>query len=165
MGSRFGWMALAVVILCLAAPGAEAKPEKGKVFQDWKIDCQVGPDKQEKCLAFHVGMSEDGKKVFDIAFGYVGPNGEPAVIATLPLGISLREGAALKVDERPLLPLQINTCRPDGCEAVAKLDDATLAAVRAAKSVALGVIPYGTTQPVGIPVSIKGLGAAVGSLK
>ena len=164
MGLRWGWVALAALVLGVAANAAQAKPVKGKVYGDWKIDCQNG-DKGEKCLAFHVGMSEEGKKVFDIAFGYLGPAGEPVVIVTVPLGISLRDGAALKIDDRPLLPLAINTCRPDGCESAAPLDAATLQAALTAKSLAIGVVPYGAKQPVGIPVSLKGLAEAVKSLK
>jgi len=165
MGSRWGWVALVVLAVCLMAPGAEARPQKGKVFDNWKINCQTGEDNQEKCVAMLIGLSQDGRQVFDISFGFLGPNGEAVVVVTLPLGISLRDGGALKIDERPLLPLTLNTCRPDGCEAVAPLDDATLRAVLAAKTLAIGVVPYRAKQPLGIPVPVKGLAAAVNSLR
>jgi len=165
MGSWWGRTAWAALALFLVAGRSEAAPRKWAVFDDWKIDCQIGVDKQEKCLAYHIDLSKDGKKVFDIAFGRLGPAGEPVVIVTVPLGISLRDGAGLKVDERPFVPLMINTCRPDGCESAAALDEATFLAVVAAKTMAIGVIPYGTKQPIGIPVPVKGLAAAINALR
>ena len=165
MGSRWTWVALVALVSALVASGAEAKPQKGKVFDNWKINCQTGEDHQETCVAMMVGLSQDGRQVFDISFGFLGPHGEPVVVITLPLGISLRDGAALRIDERPALPLAINTCRPDGCEAVRPLDDATLQAILTAKALTIGVVPYRAPQPLGIPVPLKGLAAAVNSLR
>jgi invasion protein IalB len=163
---RRALLLFAVLAALLASP-AEAKLEKGKQFDDWVVACEPREDgKGEQCFAQQmVGMAEGGGRVLTAAVGYLGPKNEATLITILPLGINLQTGAAFKVDDGKQYPLSLQQCTTAGCRAVAFVDDALLRTITAGKAMAVGVMPWGNPQTVLIPVSLKGLAAALAASK
>ncbi len=120
-------IAVFAIVLGVWFPSAvSAKPQKGKVFDDWVIGCEAKEkEKEELCFASQT-QSAKSTNVVVIRFnvGYIGPKGEPTVVVVLPLGFYLPAGAAFRVDEAPPVPLLVQRCTVGGCFSSAPLPDA-----------------------------------------
>jgi invasion protein IalB len=142
------------------------RPEKGKLYGDWGIECETQADRSELCFIQQTHtQKESNQRILSIVVGYIGPRGAPMMIAYTPLGIDLSAGAAVKVEPGPQINMRIQTCVPDGCRVAADLTEPQLAALRAAKSMAIGMIPWGQTQTTNVVISVNGFAAALAALK
>lgn len=154
-------------VAMLFAPEVSAAPQKGKVFDDWVIECErpEGADK-DICFAGQTqSMKEGGGRLIHVAVGYLGPKGESALVATVPLGIYLPAGVAFRVGDGAQTPMVIQNCTNKGCRGSVKLDDAMIKQLGAGKVMSFGMLPAANGKTVVIPVSLKGFGAALKSLK
>jgi len=152
-----------LIATALFALPAAAKPEKGKVFGDWTIDCEGPPDKHT-CFAAQTQAAKEGGQLLKFTVGHLGPHGEPTAVVILPLGFYIPAGAAFRVDEKPQVALGLQRCLPQGCVSSAALTDHQLHELNDGNQVIVGVVinPGGGT--VGFPVSLKGFKAAYDSL-
>lgn len=149
-----------------APPSAARRPEKGKLYGDWGVECEAQADRSELCFIQQTHTQNETKqRILSVVVGYIGPRGAPMLIAYTPLGIDLSAGAAIKIEPGPQINLRAQTCVPDGCRVAADLTEQQVAAFRAAKSMAIGIIPWGQTQTTSIAISVNGLAAALASLK
>jgi invasion protein IalB len=155
--------ALVLAAFALWALPAAAKPEKGKVFGDWTIDCEGPPDKQT-CFASQTQVVKEGNQLVKFTAGHLGPNGQPAAVVILPLGFYIPAGAAFRVDDKEQVPLGLQRCLPQGCVSSAPLDDRRLHDLRAGKQVIVGLVVNPGGGTIGIPVSLKGFKTAFDSL-
>ncbi len=159
---QFKHLAALAAAALLLTPPALAKPEKGKVFDDWMVGCEEQPDKTEKCFAQQIQTAkEGGGRVLTVAIGYLGDKGKPRMITLLPLGINLAAGAAFKVDEENQVALTLQQCTPAGCQAVAQLTDEMVKALDRGKTMSIGILPWGSDKTMLIPVPLKGFSAAL----
>jgi invasion protein IalB len=146
---------------------AVAAPQQGKVFGDWIVDCETRQDDHtQKCFVSQTQTTKDGKgRLLKFSVGHLGAKGETVAVAILPLGIYLPAGAAFKIDQGPQVSMVLQACTAEGCAAGIALDDKTLAAALAGKTLAIGFIPAGSRQTVSVAVSLKGFRPAFASLK
>lgn len=149
----------------MGARSAQAKPESGKIFDDWVIECENVENDQRCYASQNVIVREKNKRILKISVGPIGPKGQNLLVAVLPLGVSIQAGAAYKIDDHQQVSLVIQHCIAEGCVAGAPLDADSIKALQAGKTMTIGVIPFGTPQTVTLPVSLKGLSAALSSLK
>lgn len=164
-------------------PLAQAKkPEPGKIFDDWIINCEPQLDKSSKCFATQFQYTtQSGQrittpqpimelgKMYSLSIGYLGPKGELQVVAFLPLNIDIPAGAPMKLDPGPTVPMSIVACIQEGCRATATLDAAAQRAISDAKGMTISIVPYVVTgdKPAAmlLSVSTRGLAPALASLK
>lgn len=153
---------------------AFAEPEIGKTYGDWTIACtEASKERPRKCFARQVQVhraEEEGEqgpkqRLIDARVGFIGPNGEPALVTTLPLGISIRAGVALRIDKQKPIPLQLEFCTRAGCQAVTILDGKTLKALQMSHALSVRFAPRASRNIVSIRLSPKGLFTAVEALK
>jgi invasion protein IalB len=164
---RLGAIAIGAVLI---ASGAGAAGQNGKKFDDWTIECRPSSptSKVEVCAASQVLNLKDQKgRLLDFSVGFLDPKNPPTVIATFPLGISLESGVAFMVDDLPQVNLTLKSCIANGCVGVAQLTDAQFKSLLSAKSLVAGLVVTQDDKPqtVKIPLSVKGLKAALESLK
>jgi invasion protein IalB len=157
---------VAALLLGMSAVAA-AKPQDGQVFQDWTVNCQAMPEKPtiEACfIRQNIVETESKEPVMQVAVGYLGADGAPAALVSLPLGIRLPPGVELAVDKEPQGELQFERCLPNGCQVQFLLDDKLLSAFRSGIA---GEVTFqdGTGRAVAVPFSLKGFTAAFNSLK
>lgn len=100
-----------------------------------------------------------------MSLGYIGANGEPVLVATLPLGIDLRAGVVAQADGREAMTLPLQQCIQDGCIASKALDGGTLTALKKTRTPRLGVWPYGAKQSLTMLISMKGVTAGLEALQ
>lgn len=141
-----------------AAPAAPSvKVEKGKVYGDWGTYCETPPNGNKQCFISQVQLNpKGGQQVLKISVGYLGPKGEPMVVAMLPLGISIPAGAAFKIDEETQHALNLQSCMPDGCIGNLILDKDTMKQILGGKTMRVGIVPVNDHSTITINVSMNG---------
>ncbi len=155
-----------------AAPAPAGVAAKGQAFGDWIIACAGGQRKQaRRCFARQIQVlkSQEGgggnRRLIDARVGFLGPKGQAAFVAMLPLGVYIPAAAALRIDERQPIPLRLEFCTRMGCRAVTLLDEATLAAIQGSTALTVRFSPGFTGKVASIRLSPKGLTEAVKALR
>lgn len=164
---------LLLPVLVIAAPmivslAVQAKPERGKVFNDWVVDCEAAADGKESCFISQtqtMQQQQQSGRLIKVSVGYIGPGGKPAMVAILPLGIWLPSGAAYQIEGQAQKPLPLQRCLNEGCIASAELDEAALGQMRKANTLTIGIKADPSGQTIVIPVSLKGFDAGLKSLR
>jgi len=167
---KLGAFIVFALLLTGASANAETKNEKNdkaKVFKDWVIECETTPAKTELCFASqNQTMKEGAGRLLKVSIGYIGPKGEPTIVAMLPLGIYLPAGAAFKVGEaKTQTQLVIQSCTTGGCSSVARLDDKIVSALLTEKDMTIGVKSSQNGKTLAIKVSLNGFKQAFETLK
>ena len=173
---------LVLVPLLCSTSVAEAAPEHGKNYKDWKISCEEYKDpkgaKKRQCHMFQaIDLKNDKLDIslespkegslrlltFQIAYNKAKPE-HPIAIMTTPLGTSLRPGLSLKIDDGKELKLPFERCLNVGCRVGFLLDGTLVSEMRKGKK---GQIVFYDMRGKGIslPVSLSGFTAALRSLK
>lgn len=138
-------------------------------FGDWAKRCVVQPGNQVKrCHLTQVVMHTRNEKrqgILMVRVGYYGEKKTPAVIMRVPLalGVYLPTGLTLTVPGAEPLKVAIESCLPQGCNAIAKLPSALVAAMKNANKGSVGLQTL-RRQKVNLPVSFKGITAGLASL-
>lgn len=155
-----------------AAPAPPGFAARGQAFDDWIIVCTGGQRKQaRRCFARQIQVlkSQQGgvgnRRLIDARVGFLGPKGQAAFVAMLPLGVNIPTGATLRIDGQQPIPLRLEFCTRMGCRAVTLLDDATLAALQGATALTVRFSPGFTGKLASIRLSPKGLAEAVKALR
>ncbi len=159
---------LGVTVAALAAPAVAGAVEPGTTYDDWTIACTEGEDRT--CFARQVqkAKAEEGGKagrLVDARVGYMGPEGKPAMVLWLPLGLNLQGGVGLKIDDYEVKRLTLTTCTQQGCRAQAVIGDKWFKRLRLSRELQVRFVPRGARQPAGINLSPDGLNKAVGALE
>jgi invasion protein IalB len=150
----------------LAALPALAAPQPGKTYDDWAVECEQTPAGDSSCFLSQTQLlKQNNARLLKASIGYLGPKRQPMLVLVLPLGVDLRAGIAVKVDDVPQISLPYQQCVQDGCTAALPLDARTLAALRKAKRIQVGMMPYGGKQTVTIDVSPNGLERGMDALR
>lgn len=86
------------------------------------------------------------------------------LIVQMPLGVDLRPGAVLKVDEGKDIPLEFLQCTASGCDASLVLDASLLRSFRLGNRLLIGFRPMSTSKTVVVEASLKGFTKALRQL-
>lgn len=150
----------------LAALPALAAPQPGEIFDDWAVECERAPGGEDRCFLSQTQLlKESNARLLKASIGYLGPGDEPILVLLLPLGVDLRAGIALKVGDGRQLSLEYQQCAQDGCTAALPLDGPTLAALREAGRIQVGMVPYASRQTMTVNVSPNGLARGMDALR
>ncbi|WP_207462139.1 invasion associated locus B family protein [Azospirillum sp. SYSU D00513] len=150
----------------IAALPVLATPQPGKAYDDWAVECEQTPGGENRCFLSQTQLlKENNARLLKASIGYLGPQDQPMLVLVLPLGVDLRAGIAMKVDDAPQISLPYQQCVQDGCTGALPLDGPTLTALRKAKRIQIGMLPYGGKQTVTIDVSPNGLARGMDALR
>lgn len=162
---RFAISPLIGFMLFAGAP-ALAAPEAGDTFGDWAVECERAPDGEEQCFLSQTQLvKENNARLLKASIGYLGPEQEAVLVLVLPLGVDLKEGIVISVDERPQIALRYQQCLQDGCSGVLRPDEDALAALRDAKRIQVGIVPFGSGQRVAVGISPTGLANGLAAIR
>jgi len=160
------WLLLAILLSLIPINGHAIVD--GQTFQDWRAKC-VSPDEkkpqQTNCHVFQdLLQKESGKRVLHVAIGHLSDKQPLAMIITLPLGIALPQGISMRIDEKDNKQIPLQACFTNGCQAAFELESSWLKKLKAGKNAE--VIFYNLrNQAISIPVSLKGITAAINALQ
>jgi invasion protein IalB len=85
--------------------------------------------------------------------------GENVMVVYLPLGIDLRPGILFQIGDTLHREFPFQTCLPNGCRVVTRVDDEMLAAMRGGTNFLIGVKPLETDRVFAIEGSLIGFTA------
>ncbi|QID17871.1 invasion associated locus B family protein [Nitrogeniibacter mangrovi] len=158
-------LACAALAALALVPAASRAAKSGDTFKDWRIQCeQPKGAPAELCHAYQlVSMKDTKKPIVHMAIGYPPKQTEPVAILTVPLGVALQAGIQIKVDDGEPLRVPYNVCAQNGCQAGVKIDAALLKSLRGGSQAHISFANL-QRQAVDVPVSLKGLSAALDAL-
>jgi invasion protein IalB len=83
-------------------------------------------------------------------------------VFTLPFGVDLRAGIALRIDEGVEVKGSFMTCLPDGCQSITEVDEAFLAQIRNGKVLKVGFRSWGGgDKTLVVDVPLEGASQAI----
>lgn len=161
-------LALALLSAFMLAPTSPvlAAPKAGDTFDNWAVECEQGSAGVSHCFLSQTHlMAGNNARLLKASIGYLGPKQEPMLVFLLPLGVDLRAGVAMKIDDQPQISLAYQQCVQDGCIGTLALDQATVAALRKAKRIQVGFRPFGSNETMTVELSPAGLGRGMDALR
>jgi len=150
-----------MLILALSDALDTAQATDETAYGAWTVRCEeVDSDGQPDCIMYqNLVMRTGGQPVLQISVGFAPPDNQPTVVLNLPLGIYLPPGIGIRIDDTPPARFPVERCDPDGCQAVMKLRDTTVAQLRGGRKLEIE-FHDGERQPLEMPLSLDGFGAA-----
>lgn len=92
--------------------------------------------------------------------------GRTFAVMTLPFGVDLRAGIAVKVDEATEIKGVYTTCLPDGCQSILEFDENVVGQVRSGKTMKVGFRPWGgDDKTFVVEVPLEGAKEALAAIK
>jgi invasion protein IalB len=170
--SVYGLALLGLLLLgLLAGPRAafaQAAPEGGTVKSqhgDWQVVCKPPPAgaKREVCALVQSVTAEDRNNVGLTVYFQKFANGTRVLRVFAPLGILLPPGLGLKIDDKDVGHAPFLRCHNFACYAQVVVEDPLVEQLKTGKT-AIFVIFQTEEAGIGIPISLKGFGEALGSL-
>ncbi|MGI9331793.1 MAG: invasion associated locus B family protein, partial [Gammaproteobacteria bacterium] len=153
-----------------AAPQAAAAPTDGQKFKNWAARCEQvptgeGEQTKEQCYIFQtLAHKKTQKALLNVAVGYVADSGKPAAIFTLPLGVFLPPGLAIKIDGAEPSRLPIQLCTQEGCRGVLELTEKVVSQLKAGSEAKIAFFDARRREVV-VPISLLGFTAGFNSLR
>jgi invasion protein IalB len=160
-------VALLACVVALAMHVTHAAEQAAEhVYGDWTLRCeQADADAAPECIMDqNLVLRAGGQPVLQFAVGLAPDDGIPTVLLKLPLGIYLPPGISFRIDDGKAATFPVERCDPDGCQAVMKLRDATIAQLRAGRRLEIG-FHDGARAPLSMSLSLDGFGAAIDALR
>ena len=105
-----------------------------------------------------------GQRVARAAIGLVPGSPEPIALFTLPLGISLPQGASLRIGSGEPIRFPIERCEAEGCRGGLKLGAALVDALKQAQDAEL-IFHDAQRQPIRVALSLEGFASALEALR
>lgn len=128
-----------------AAPASAVPPLEWALkntYGNWGVHCNQA--KPAQCRAVQTqNYAEKGSEGRLLQVMLTMENSRTFAVMTLPFGVDLRAGIAVKIDEWDEVKGVFNTCLPDGCQSVLELDANQIGQVRGGKTMKVGFRPWG----------------------
>lgn len=157
--------AASVLLAALWATGP-VWAQKSTRFDDWISVC-TERDGVERCEIRQVLSvdGKDGKTPVMVATVAKMSAGKLALQLVLPLGIDVRPGVVMAIDEKTERPVPVLTCVQSGCVSIVELDDALGSDLRAGRKMKVGFRPFSTDQTMVVELSLAGYANASQTIK
>jgi invasion protein IalB len=152
-----------------AVQGQQAELVETATHGDWKIVCLNG---EPPCVMRQTGRAE-GQDVMEVSVRRIEPQQtqqgtvEAVMDIRVPLGVLLREGVSIRIDQGEAQRGAYSICVPDGCLMREPLPNAfvNLLKAGAVANVGVAIMRNGQAQELAVPVSLSGFTAAFNSLE
>lgn len=155
--------ALALSLACALPAAAQTAPEPPtetkSVHDDWTVRCK-GQDEKRACEAVQTLQPADGKGILAHIAVRAEKSGPVRLIVLTPPGVWLPSNVSLKVPGVADVVLTFKRCGQH-CVASTELKPEELSALKASAGTGDLVFEDGSRRPVVLPLSFKGLGAAM----
>ena len=160
--------AAAAMALVASAGTARAAEDEAP----WAVIC-ADADNAETCRMEQIrfvdqtveGQPKRRGKLLSITVLYVGEEARrPLLLMKLPLGLDLRPGMVLRVDNHAEVTAPYLRCTNAGCEVQVELTAELVAQLKNGLKLQVGVLPFGSSKTVVIGASLKGFTRAFNSL-
>lgn len=162
-------VALAALLAVVAPTGtSQAAPQDGQQFGDWKVRCEQNPNNPQvpNCFIFQSVVENQSNQTILAFLVALSPDAQEArAIFIAPLGVDLRAGLQLQVDDGTPTSHGFTMCLRDGCQAHVRLDDVMLDRFKRGLKGTISYLALPNGRNMRLPISFKGFTAALNSLK
>ena len=154
-----------ILITVLAGPVAPAQAGQEEIYQNWRMRCDDQSQWSRTCHIYQsVLLQETGQNVLRIVAGTIAENGHSILHFTLPLGLYLPAGVALKIDDQEQTVIPVETCTAGGCELAIPLDPPLLHSLQRAQALRIGFLDAVSRRQITVVVSLQGFKNAYAAL-
>ena len=171
LNARISWrFALALGIgltqfLTFGSGRAQIEAKVGDRFGDWTFGCQAVTARKAICaLTQTIVEKETRKPIVHLALRRLEKDQTLALIAVLPLEVSLAAGVGGKVDGGQQFNLIWQHCTINGCQAAVSLDDSVKQALQTGKQLVIGFKVRTKSEASYVGASLKGVTAGFKAL-
>lgn len=155
----------ALIALFVMASTAFAQTPEITQYQDWVGIC-TEVQGQQRCEIQQTLDMENEQGSMRLLSATVNKLEDQLIMQLLlPLGLDLRPGIAMQIDEAEEFTAPYLTCVQEGCLVAVLLDDARVSAMRAGQVARVGFRPFDTDQTLVVEMSLMGFTRASQSLK
>lgn len=168
----FGTATLAVVLTALMT--VLGGPAQAQEAPAWRLVC-ADENNAATCRMnqeLFLQQSVDGElqtvgRLLNLTIVYLNTDEErlPFMSLQMPLGVDLRPGGVMRVDEEAETVLEFLRCTEAGCDASAPVTPELLAQLRAGGVLRVGFRPWGSEQVTAVEASLIGFTAAFEQLR
>lgn len=154
-------LALGFGIQFATAQEAYNPPASRVAYNDWLVECFERNEIGQECQVYQRVIMSNGSAIAMVAtLAFVPPENYLGIQVALPLGIDLKKGATITIDDDASLDVGISRCTQQGCLFEGTVTDALEMALREgeAASVTVTVPSEGNFT---IPLSLNGFSAAL----
>lgn len=163
--------ALAIAIMPIVMAHAQ---DTGDATPSWRLQCADTNDASTCSMNQELFLQQtvDGElqtvgRLLNLTVVYLDAGGErvPFMSLQMPLGVDLRPGGVMRVDEEGETSLEFLRCTEAGCDASARVTPELLAQLRAGSVLRVGFRPWGSEQVTAVEASLVGFTAAFAQLR
>ena len=130
----------------------------------WGKSCAQGPEGKQACFVYQTAVQQPQNiQLLEVQIGYLGPEGKPRLIVTIPLGTLLPVGVAIKIDDRPEFTAPVQTCVAAGCRVILDMDQSSFEDLKKGKQASMRFVTL-QRQAIEVPVKLTGLATALKTL-
>lgn len=119
---------------------------------DWNLICEN--DKCQAVQQLFVTTEEARSRVLSASVVQI--QTQKVLQLVLPLGLDLRPGIVVRVDESEEQHFPVTTCINDGCVVLMSLTDALYGSLKAGNKMKVGFRPFNSEQTLVVEASLKG---------
>ena len=159
-------VALAMVGIALIVAPVSAAPQSGQMFDSWQIGCDAAFNSNPAECYLYQGLflKNSRKRVLRVAIGRFGESQTLAAMITLPLGILLSPGAAMRIDDNQPIAFGFQYCNLDaGCVGILSLDRHSLEALDRGRMIEV-VFYNRANEPVMLSIPLSGFSEGIRAL-
>jgi invasion protein IalB len=158
-----------MIVLAMSAIHTGALAQLGTVKAThgaWQVNCAKPPGKKaEKCALVQSVTAEDRPNVgLTVMFLKTVDGNKQLLRIVAPLGVLLPAGLGLKIDDTDIGQAPFIKCGKIGCVSEVVVKDDLIAKLKSGKQ-AIFVIFQTPESGIGIPISLEGFTAGLGSVK
>ena len=157
-------MVLALMAL-LAGSAAQAQAAQEAIYQNWRLRCDDQAQWSQNCYIYQsVLLQQTGQKVLRVIAGTLAENGRSILHFTVPLGLYLPAGVALKIDDQAQTVIPVETCTAEGCELAIPFDQPLMQSLQSAQALRIGFLEAVSRRQITVVVSLHGFNDALAAL-
>lgn len=140
----------------------------------WRLQCSDTNDASTCSMNQELFLQQtvDGElqtvgRLLNLTIVYLNAGEErvPFMSLQMPLGVDLRPGGVMRVDEESETSLEFLRCTEAGCDASARVTPDLLAQLRSGSVLRVGFRPWGSEQVTAVEASLIGFTAAFAQLR
>lgn len=149
----------------IASSVAFAQEPRVTEFQDWVGVC-ADIQGQERCeiqQTLNMENEQGNARLLRTSVNFI--DNQLVMQLLLPLGLDLRAGIVMQIDEGEEFGSGFLTCVQEGCLVAFPLDNDRLAALRAGNQMKVGFRPFNTNETLVLEISLMGFTRASQSVK
>lgn len=149
----------------LQTPAPQTEPKLTQTqHQDWVLICAEQAE-QKRCHMQQTLSVQQGEQNQRVLQAIVTRQGDQRLLEIIvPLGVDLRPGLLIQVDENPVGATPYLTCNEAGCISLLNLDNALWRQLRAGQTAKVGLRGVGQAENTVLELSLKGFTAASNAL-